>query len=44
MYARPKIGETDDDILRLQQDFLKASNSNDFIPAAKVTHEKSGYI
>lgn len=40
MYKRPQLGESDEDLLKLQEEFLKDKAENKVIPAAKI--DKSG--
>ncbi|KAF2882598.1 hypothetical protein ILUMI_23566 [Ignelater luminosus] len=39
MYARPSSKETEEDILKLQEEFLKKKACNEIIPAAKISKE-----
>lgn len=39
MYARPSSKETEEDILKLQEEFLKKKANNEVIPAAKISKE-----
>lgn len=41
MYARPKPGETEEDILRLQKEFEKNTAENKLKPAATVISNKT---
>lgn len=40
MYSRPKPGETEDDLLRLQEEFEKQKTENKITPAAQVVGDK----
>lgn len=40
MYARPKPGETEEDLLRLQEEFQKQKAENKIKPAATVVSNK----
>lgn len=41
MYARPKPGETEEDLLRLQAEFEKQKAENKIKPAATVVSSKT---
>ncbi|XP_056635856.1 RNA polymerase II-associated protein 1 [Diorhabda sublineata] len=41
MYSRPKPGETEEDLLRLQKEFEKNKAQNKIIPAATVVSDKT---
>lgn len=41
MYARPKPGETEEDLLRLQSEFEKQKAENKIKPAATVVSTKT---
>lgn len=41
MYSRPKVGETEDDLLRLQEEFKNQKSENKIVPAAQVVSDTS---
>lgn len=42
MYKRPHPTETDEDLLRMQEEFLRNKAENKVVPAAKVVNERKG--
>lgn len=44
MYSRPKANESDEDLLKQQEQFMKLKAENKIVPAASVKISQKGYI